>query len=232
MKRYGDGLAAIKKGVEGKGIKQRDALQRRIGRLNQMCHGMSGAYDIQIEYDRNDKAVSFSYSRREDYEAERSHMHGKYLLRTTLKETEKNVWMFYNVIRTVEETFKTLKTDLDIRPVFHKSDEGTKAHLNLAVLAYWIVSTTKYRLRQAGINARWSEIIRIMSSQVRITAEVETDRGNRIAMRRSSDAEATHERIYTALGITSTNVVTLKSVVHPQAPPKKAYTENQLDSDG
>ena len=45
------------------------------------------------------------------------------------------VWKFYNVIRTVEETFHTLKSDLDIRPVYHKSDEGIKAHLNLAVLA-------------------------------------------------------------------------------------------------
>ena len=40
------------------------------------------------------------------------------------------------VIRTVEETFHTLKSDLDIRPVYHKSDTGIKAHLNLAVLAY------------------------------------------------------------------------------------------------
>ena len=53
-----------------------------------------------------------------------------------MSEDPKNIWSFYNVIRTVEETFKTLKTDLDIRPIYHKSDEGAKAHLNLAVLAY------------------------------------------------------------------------------------------------
>ena len=64
------------------------------------------------------------------------------------------VALIYNVIRTVEETFKTLKTDLDIRPVFHKSDDGTKAHLHLAILAYWVVSTARYILKQKGINVR------------------------------------------------------------------------------
>lgn len=78
-----------------------------------------------------------SYCRNEEAVEGMSAMHGKYLLRTTLdSRDETSIWTFYNVIKTVEETFKTLKTDLDIRPVFHKTDGGTKAHLNLAVLAY------------------------------------------------------------------------------------------------
>ena len=63
------------------------------------------------------------------------------------------VALIYNVIRTVEETFKTLKADLDIRPFFHKSDDGTKAHLHLAILAYWVVSTARYILKRVGAAA-------------------------------------------------------------------------------
>ncbi len=74
------------------------------------------------------------------------------------EKDEENIWTYYNVIRSVEETFKTLTSDLDIRPVYHKTDDATKAHLNRAVLAYWVVSTTKYRLRQSGINLRWEEL--------------------------------------------------------------------------
>ena len=82
-------------------------------------------------------------------------MHGKYLLQTSLDEKdEENIWTYYNVIWTVEETFKTLKSDLDIRPVYHKTDDASKAHLNLAVLAFWVVSTTKYMLKKKGINVR------------------------------------------------------------------------------
>ena len=144
-------------------------------------------------------------------------------LRTTLdSRDETSIWTFYNVIRTVEETFKTLKTDLDIRPVFHKTDEGTKAHLNLAVLAYWIVSTTRYRLRESGITVRWSELLRILSTQVRVTAVFETDNNHRIAIRRSTEPESKVEAIYTALDISSCSVVRLKSVVHPKEPPEKS----------
>ena len=43
------------------------------------------------------------------------------------------------------------------------------SYLNLAVLAYWVVSTTKYRLKQKGIKVRWEELLRIMSTQQRVT---------------------------------------------------------------
>lgn len=61
---------------------------------------------------------------------------------------EENIWQFYNVIHTVEDTFRILKTDLDIRPVYHKGDEGIKAHLHLAILAYWVVSSAQYQLKK------------------------------------------------------------------------------------
>ena len=107
------------------------------------------------------------------------------------------VWKFYNVIRTVEETFHTLKSDLDIRPVYHKSDEGIKAHLNLAVLAYWLVSVTKYRLKVKKYdNVRWDEIIRIASTQVLVTAELKAEDGETIRVRQCTEAEEKLSDIY------------------------------------
>ena len=131
-------------------------------------------YDVVFTYEgkgKNEKAVSMEWRRKEDGQAARSKFHGRYVLLTSLDENEElNVWKFYNVVRTVEETFHILKSDLDIRPVFHKTDGGIKAHLNLAVLAYWIVSVTKYRLKLKKYpNIRWSEIMRIAQAQVVVT---------------------------------------------------------------
>jgi hypothetical protein len=51
-------------------------------------------------------------------------------LRTTLDcNEEKTHWTIYNTIREIKATFRILKTDLDLRPINHKSDEGAKAHL-------------------------------------------------------------------------------------------------------
>ena len=133
------------------------------------------------------------------------------------------VWKFYNVIRTVEETFHTLKCDLDIRPVYHKSDEGIKARLNLAVLAYWLVSVTKYRLKVKKYdNVRWDEIIRIASTQVLVTAELKAENGETIRVRQCTEAEEKLSDIYRMLGINPHPLGKIKSVVHPK-PPSKQY---------
>ena len=150
--RYEEGLDAIKKGIEGKGTKKRDKVNRRLGRLNQRCPGLEKRYTIEFTYNDKDVATAMTWRRNQNACAATKKMHGKYFLQTSLDENrEENIWQFYNVIRTVEETFKTLKLDLDIRPIYHKSDKGTKSHLHLAILAYWVVSVTKYMLKKKGI---------------------------------------------------------------------------------
>jgi len=57
---------------------------------------------------------------------------GVYFLRTSLQaKSEENIWQFYNTIREVEATIRVLKTDLDLRPIYHQKDENTMAHLHL-----------------------------------------------------------------------------------------------------
>lgn len=87
-------------------------------------------------------------------------------MHTTLDaNNEKTLWSIYNVIREIEYTFRILKTDLDLRPVYHKTDEASMAHLHLGLLAYWLVSTIRYQLKQKGYKRQWREIVRIMNTQ-------------------------------------------------------------------
>lgn len=179
-KRYEEGLEAIKKGILTKGgTKKRDAVNKRLGKFDKQYGAIRLSYNVTFTYEgtgKNEVATSMTWECREDKAAQRRKFHGKYVLLTSLDESQKlNIWKFYNVIRTVEETFHVLKTDLDIRPVYHKSDNGIKSHLNLAILAYWVVSVTKYRLKlKKHENVRWDEIMRIASTQVVVTAKVET----------------------------------------------------------
>ena len=232
-RRYEEGLEAIKAGIAKKGgTKKRDAVNARLGRLYNQYGAIRNEYDVVFTYEgkgKNEKAVSMEWRRKEDGQAARSKFHGRYVLLTSLDESEElNLWKFYNVIRTVEETFKILKSDLDIRPVYHKTDGGIKAHLNLAVLAYWIVSVTKYRLKLKKYpNIRWSEIMRIAQAQVVVTAEMETADGDRVRVRQSTEAEEELAVIYSLLDINANPIGKVKSVVHPNPPPKNPPPENQ-----
>ena len=232
-KRYEEGLEAIRAGITKKGgTKLRDAVNARLGRLYKQYGAIRKEYEVTFTYEgkgKKEKAVAMEWKRKEESIAERKKFHGKYVLLTSLDENDEvNVWKFYNVIRTVEETFHTLKSDLDMRPVYHKSDGGVKAHLNLAVLAYWIVSVTKYRLKLKEYpNVRWDEIMRIAQAQVVVTAEMDTEDGQRVTVRQSTEAEEELAKIYSLLEVNPNPIGKVKSMVHPKAPPKNPPPENQ-----
>ncbi len=231
--RYEQGLEAIKSGIEKPhGTKKRDAVNNRLGRLNQQYGAISKSYSVDFTYEgtgKTEKAVGMTWKRNDETTDSVRKFHGKYVLLTSLDENDEvNIWKFYNVIRTVEETFHTLKTDLDIRPVYHKTDNGIKAHLNLAVLAYWLVSVTKYRLKLRKYpNVRWGEILRIASTQVVVTARMNTIHGDTIQVRQSTEAEDKLSAIYSLLSVNPNPIGKVKSVVHPKWTSKKAPPDNQ-----
>lgn len=205
-------LNAVKAAIEGKGTKKRDALNRRLGRLSEKYGAVFGCYDIDVTYDEMDKATGITWKRNAKFMC-REKVHGKYLLQTSLPENDPNIiWTTYNIVRTVEETFKLLKSDLDVRPIYHKTDDAAKAHLNLAVLAYWIVSVTKYKLKMKDINVRWSEILRVMSTQVRASVSMKACRKVEVTTRKDSDPEEKLMEIYNALDTTPNQRGTLISV--------------------
>ena len=106
----------------------------------------------------------------------------------------------YNTFREIEASFCILKTDLEIRPVFHKTDENTMAHLFLAVLADQLVSTIRYRLKAKGIHYDWSHIVRIMNTQKAATVTMQDKNDQKIYIRKCSKPETKAREIYDALG--------------------------------
>ena len=73
---------------------------------------------------------------------------GRYLLRTNLTEADPaKLWQFYLQLVEVEAAFKTLKSDLAIRPVFHQDEPRIEAHIFIAFLAYCLHVTLGQQLK-------------------------------------------------------------------------------------
>ena len=134
------------------------------------------------------------------------------------------IWNVYNTIREIENTFRTLKTDLDLRPIYHKSDTGAMAHPHLGLLAYWLVNTIRFRLKAQGIHSQWSEIVRIGNTQKIITTQGTKRAGVTIGVRKCSEPIQSLKAIQSALLLKSRPFSKRKSVVHK--PELKKY--NQL----
>lgn len=73
---------------------------------------------------------------------------GRYLLRTNLQNHDPaTLWRYYIQLVGIEESFRTLKGDLGLRPVFHKLPGRIEAHLFVAFLAYCLSVTLRQQLR-------------------------------------------------------------------------------------
>jgi hypothetical protein len=73
---------------------------------------------------------------------------GRYLLRTNMTADDPAlIWRCYMQLCQVEEAFRTLKGDLGLRPIFHRTPERIEAHLFVAFLAYCMMTTLRQQLR-------------------------------------------------------------------------------------
>ncbi len=139
---------------------------------------------------------------------------GVYFIRTNLKvEQQAQLWQVYNTIREVEATFRCLKSDLQIRPIYHKKDERTESHIYLTILAYQLVNTIRYLLKQKELNYDWPNIVRIMNTQQMATIELKAD-GKTIGIRGASRPTKEALDIYKAIGMSSMPKQKRKYVVY------------------
>ena len=215
--RYEDELNKIKASLTKKGgVKLADKVNQRIGRAKQKYPSVQGRYDIQLSYDEKNKTVTeLVWTRIEKKDKDATDNLGKYFVRTSMDmKDEVVVWNVYNTIREIESTFRTLKTDLDLRPIYHKKDESTIAHLNLGLLAYWLVNTIRRQLKRSGINHSWTEIVRIGNTQKVITTTGYNKAGKEIVVRKCSEPDTKLKALQIALKIKHRPFSKLKSVVH------------------
>ena len=149
--RYILGLETIAASLEKKhGVKTRDKVNIRIGRLKKQYGSINKYYTIDCEVDDKDIVTKITWT--ENKHDEMKAREGVYFLRTSLSmENEEIIWQCYNTIREIESSFRCLKTDLDLRPIYHKNDDATMAHLHLGLLAYWLVNTVRHQLKKEKI---------------------------------------------------------------------------------
>jgi len=221
-------LERISKSLAKKGgVKQADKVHQRIGRARQKYPSIQKYFDIQtseeeIQSKRKTgktksipKAIvtSVSWSLKQD--AEPNSHSGIYFLRTSLAaDTETSVWKFYNTIREIEASFRVLKTDLDLRPIYHKTDRNTMAHLHLGLLAYWAVNTIRHQLKCKGVNLGWKEIVRTMNTQKAVTTTIKNQLDETISIRKCSEPNQKVQQIYDILNYKHAPYKRKKSVVH------------------
>jgi len=201
QQRFEEGLAKLADGLtKPRGCKNYAKVMERLGRLRERYPTIAQFYDIQVEQgDGQVSSLTWKIAKPEQLKATFS---GTYYLRCNRQDlSDEELWSLYMMLNQVEDAFRSLKSELGLRPVYHRLDRRLEGHLFISVLAYHLLAAIQRRLRAKGLSYRWQTIRSRLATQMRVTVAITNDKGERLYIRQTTDPEPFHLEIYRALNL-------------------------------
>jgi transposase len=171
-------------------------IMERLGRAKQRYSRAAQHYQVEVSKDDSGTKVrAITWTKRIKPGTAAAHP-GVYCLRTTLVEQDNaTLWRTYTMLTNLESVFRSLKTDLGMRPVFHRIDRRVEGHLFISVLAYHFVHTLRLQLKAKGINDSWQTLRQTMATQRRVTATLQRRDGRTVHVRKATRPEPNHHKL-------------------------------------
>ncbi len=184
---------------KGRGTKPAEVLQS-MGRLKERYSRVARYY--RMEYDAEAKA--FRYSLDEDKRTRAEKLDGSYLLKTDRGDlSAEEAWRVYVLLTRAEAAFRTLKSPLGERPIFHHKEGRVEAHIFLCVLAYHLLISIEKTFLDQGVHTSWATVRQTLKTHQINTIVLPTDSGLVLRIRKDSTPETAHREIYEKLGLGS-----------------------------
>jgi transposase len=142
-----DALKGLEKSIATGRLKDRNKMERQLGKIQARHPQVNDLYDVALR--DSAEGVRLFWQMKEDRKNWRESREGAYLLRTNLKaETAEELWTKYMQLTEAEASFRALKSELSIRPLFHQLESRVKAHVMVAFLGYALWVTLKHLLKR------------------------------------------------------------------------------------
>jgi transposase len=131
----------------------RDSVNRQIGRILQKNHHSAGRYNVVVEDDPARAGhLAVRWEINAEWEEWMKRRDGAYMLRTNIRDLDgETLWKMYTQLTDVEASFRCLKTDLGIRPVYHQKEGRVQAHILVAFLGYALFKTLETWCARSGL---------------------------------------------------------------------------------
>lgn len=132
------------------------------------------------------------------------------------------LWTWYMQLVRVEEAFKRLKSDLDLRPIHHQIEKRVEAHILVAFLGYCLNVTLQMKLSPAAPGLTPRAVLRSLSTIQMMEVHLPTTDGRVLIMPRHTEPEPEQKMI----------LQTLKLELPPQPPPRIRAGKIELSPSG
>lgn len=193
-------LEKLKKRVakgKGRGTKPAE-VRESIGRLKERYPRVARYYRMQ--YDEAKKTFDYTLDEAKRSQAEK--LDGGYLLKTDREDLSADeAWRIYMLLTRTEAAFRTLKSPLAERPIFHHKECRVEAHIFLCVLAYHLLIAIEKTLFDNEVHTSWDTVREQLRTHQVNTIILPTEGGMELRIRKATVPEPVHRDLYQKLGI-------------------------------
>jgi transposase len=177
VQRLQKSLQKLKDAVALGRLKDKSRIERRVGALLHKYSRAARSFHVQLT--SSDNGLSLDCSVRQDWADWARLSQGCYLLRTNLKEQDpKKLWPMYIQLTDAEAAFRTLKSDLDLRPIGHQKQDRVQAHILVCFLAFVLWKTLQQWMLRVGLGSSPRPLLQELDSLKAVDVSIHTADGN------------------------------------------------------
>jgi hypothetical protein len=126
-------------------------MSQRVGKLMGRNTRAAGLFQVAVETDGQGRA-SVRWSKREEWRDWARLSEGCYMLRSNVTDwTGEELWRAYIQLTEAEAAFRLHKSDLVMRPIWHRKEHRVQAHILVCFLVYVLWKTLGQLCHQAGL---------------------------------------------------------------------------------
>jgi transposase len=207
-------LQGLEKTIVTGRLKDRNKMERRLGKIQARHPQVNDLYDLALR--NTAEGVRLFWQIKEDRRNWRESREGAYMLRTNLKaDSAEELWSKYMQLTEAEASFRALKSELSIRPLFHQLEPRVKAHVMVAFLGYALWVTLKHLLKRRPVTVPKPSAsgvdddqpmspmraIALLSTLQSADIVLPTTDGRQIRLRRITEPTAAQKSLLRQLGI-------------------------------
>ena len=191
-------LERLQRRIDGGRLKREIKIGEAIGRLKQRYPRVARYHTVRYD----PASGKLSHEPNADKKAKAELLDGGYLLRTDRTDlTAQEAWLIYMTLTRAESAFRSIKSPLAERPIFHHLEHRVETHIFLCILAYHLLVAIETTLLNQGVHTSWATVREIVANHNVATMVLPTDGGKVLRLRKGTTPEPDQLELYRLLNI-------------------------------
>ena len=191
-------MAKLQERIAAGRLVEEVAIGEAIGRLKERYPRVARYHALR--FDATERKLKHQPDAEKKAKTER--LDGTYLLRTDREDLSADeAWRIYITLTRAESAFRSMKSPLAERPIFHHLERRVETHIFLCLLAYHLLVAIETTLLRQGVHTSWATVRDALATHEISTIVLPTDGGAILKIRKGSTPEAEQVELYRLLEV-------------------------------